>query len=63
MNQDADFFSGKLFRLDALAPEMDRLKAEGKRIVFANGIFDILHVDTFGIFGPPRNTVTSWWWG
>ena len=44
MNRDADFFSGKLFRLDALVPEIDRLKAEGKQIVFANGIFDILHV-------------------
>ena len=44
MNRDGDFFSGKLFRLDALALEIDRLKAEGKRIVFANGIFDILHV-------------------
>lgn len=29
---------------DALAEIIERLKAEGKRIVFANGCFDILHV-------------------
>jgi rfaE bifunctional protein nucleotidyltransferase chain/domain len=29
---------------DALVEIIERLKAEGKRIVFANGCFDILHV-------------------
>ncbi len=29
---------------DQLAEEVERMKAQGKRIVFANGCFDILHV-------------------
>jgi rfaE bifunctional protein nucleotidyltransferase chain/domain len=29
---------------DALAEKIDELKGQGKRIVFANGCFDILHV-------------------
>ena len=29
---------------DTLAEIIERLKGEGKRIVFANGCFDILHV-------------------
>lgn len=33
----------KLKTLDELKPIVDALKAEGKRVVFANGCFDILH--------------------
>ena len=29
---------------DALAEKLDKLKAQGSRIVFANGCFDVLHV-------------------
>lgn len=37
-------FAGKLRTLAALREETERLKARGKRVVFANGCFDILHV-------------------
>ena len=43
MSAEADLFGGKVRTLDALRAEADRLKAAGKRIVFANGCFDILH--------------------
>jgi len=39
-----DSCAGKLRTLEALRAETERLKAEGKRVVFANGCFDILHV-------------------
>ncbi|OGL61793.1 MAG: ADP-heptose synthase [Candidatus Tectomicrobia bacterium RIFCSPLOWO2_02_FULL_70_19] len=37
-------FAGKLRTLEALREETERLKAQGRRVVFANGCFDILHV-------------------
>ncbi len=33
----------KIKNLSEIKREIDRLKAEGKRIVFTNGCFDILH--------------------
>lgn len=36
-------YAGKLKTADALAGEVEQLKKSGKRIVFANGCFDILH--------------------
>src|SRR5216117_3236548 len=36
--------SAKIKSLDDLMEISDRLKGEGKRIVFANGCFDVLHV-------------------
>jgi rfaE bifunctional protein nucleotidyltransferase chain/domain len=39
-----DPFSGKLRTLEEMREETERLKAAGKRVVFANGCFDILHV-------------------
>lgn len=36
--------SAKIKSLDELAEELDRLKEQGKRIVFTNGCFDLLHV-------------------
>jgi len=36
--------SGKVFSIDELREERGRLRAEGKRLVFTNGCFDILHV-------------------
>ena len=35
---------GKWMRMDALKPALEGLREQGKRIVFANGCFDILHV-------------------
>ena len=36
--------SGKIFSIDELRRERARLREEGKRLVFTNGCFDILHV-------------------
>ncbi|MDT4895730.1 MAG: D-beta-D-heptose 7-phosphate kinase / D-beta-D-heptose 1-phosphate adenosyltransferase [Acidobacteriota bacterium] len=36
--------SGKIVSIDELRRERERLRAEGKRLVFTNGCFDILHV-------------------
>lgn len=36
--------SGKVVSIDELLEERERLRAEGKRLVFTNGCFDILHV-------------------
>ena len=36
--------SGKILSIDELRKERARLRAEGKRLVFTNGCFDILHV-------------------
>ena len=36
--------SGKIVSIDELQRERARLRAEGKRLVFTNGCFDILHV-------------------
>jgi rfaE bifunctional protein nucleotidyltransferase chain/domain len=35
---------GKILSWNELKSETDRLKAEGKKIVFTNGCFDIIHV-------------------
>jgi rfaE bifunctional protein nucleotidyltransferase chain/domain len=34
----------KILSRDALAQEVRRLRAEGKQVVFTNGVFDLLHV-------------------
>jgi D-beta-D-heptose 7-phosphate kinase/D-beta-D-heptose 1-phosphate adenosyltransferase len=36
--------SGKIVSMDELREERARLRGEGKRLVFTNGCFDILHV-------------------
>jgi rfaE bifunctional protein nucleotidyltransferase chain/domain len=36
--------SGKIVSIDELRRERERLRAEGLRLVFTNGCFDILHV-------------------
>jgi rfaE bifunctional protein nucleotidyltransferase chain/domain len=43
LRTDSDPYVGKLRKLDDLSAEVDRLKAAGKRVIFANGCFDILH--------------------
>ncbi len=35
---------GKIYGREELKKELDRLRSKGKRIVFTNGCFDILHV-------------------
>lgn len=37
-------FRGKWMPVDALGPILEKRRAEGDRVVFANGCFDILHV-------------------
>jgi D-beta-D-heptose 7-phosphate kinase/D-beta-D-heptose 1-phosphate adenosyltransferase len=34
----------KIFSLEQMLAERDRLRAAGKRLVFTNGVFDLLHV-------------------
>lgn len=34
----------KIFKLEALAKELDTLRAQGKRIVQCHGVFDLLHI-------------------
>ncbi len=36
--------SGKVVSIDELREERERLRAEGKKLVFTNGCFDLLHV-------------------
>lgn len=43
MTSGMDPCGGKLRTLDELSAEVEREKAKGKRVVFANGCFDILH--------------------
>ncbi len=43
MTSGTDPCGGKLRTLDELSAEVEREKAAGKRVVFANGCFDILH--------------------
>lgn len=40
----SQYLSRKLIEREAIPPLADRLRAEGKRIVLANGCFDLLHV-------------------
>lgn len=44
MSGDAAAFSGRLMTLPEMVAERARLKAAGRRLVFTNGCFDILHV-------------------
>ena len=37
-------FSGRRLERDAMRAERERLRAAGRRVVFTNGCFDILHV-------------------
>ncbi len=36
--------TGKILYRDGLAAECSRLRAQGKKVVFTNGVFDLLHV-------------------
>ncbi len=37
-------FTGKIFSLEEMKAERERLRKEGKKLVFTNGCFDILHL-------------------
>jgi rfaE bifunctional protein nucleotidyltransferase chain/domain len=39
-----EILKGKLYTLDALKAETDKWKANGDKIVFTNGVFDLLHI-------------------
>jgi D-beta-D-heptose 7-phosphate kinase/D-beta-D-heptose 1-phosphate adenosyltransferase len=39
----ADFIPEKIFELHALTQKVSQWKNEGKKIVFTNGVFDLLH--------------------
>ena len=41
---DCQGMSGKLLHREDLLRERIRLRSEGKRVVFTNGVFDLLHV-------------------
>ncbi len=43
INRRKSRFTGKIKTLSGLKQEITRLKAKGKKIVFTNGCFDILH--------------------
>ena len=45
---------GKIYSREKLKEEVDRLKATGKKIVFTNGCFDILHVGHTRYLGEAR---------
>ncbi len=45
---------GKILTREKLKGEVDRLKAAGKKIVFTNGCFDILHVGHTRYLGEAR---------
>ncbi len=47
--------SGKIVSSDELQRERQRLRAEGKRLVFTNGCFDILHVGHVRYLQSARN--------
>lgn len=39
-----EILKSKLYTLDALKAEVDKWKAEGQKVVFTNGVFDLLHI-------------------
>ena len=39
----ADFISEKIYELPAITQKVSQWKNEGKKIVFTNGVFDLLH--------------------
>jgi rfaE bifunctional protein nucleotidyltransferase chain/domain len=39
-----EILKGKLYTLDALKAEADKWKANGDKVVFTNGVFDLLHI-------------------
>jgi rfaE bifunctional protein nucleotidyltransferase chain/domain len=43
MKEGFDSFGGKVFSLEELAEAVEQDKKDGKRVIFANGCFDLLH--------------------
>lgn len=44
MNDLVPLEGGKLLSIEEMAEERERLRSEGKKLVFTNGCFDILHI-------------------
>jgi D-glycero-beta-D-manno-heptose 1-phosphate adenylyltransferase len=44
MNNADTILKSKLYTLDALKAETDKWKANGDKVVFTNGVFDLLHI-------------------
>jgi rfaE bifunctional protein nucleotidyltransferase chain/domain len=44
MNTADQMLKSKLYTLDALKAETDKWKANGDKVVFTNGVFDLLHI-------------------
>lgn len=47
--------SGKVLSLDAMVKQRDTLKKQGKKLVFTNGCFDIIHRGHVGYLKQARN--------
>jgi len=56
-----DFFQ-KLIPRAELAPVVARLRREG-RLVFTNGVFDVLHRGHVTYLARARALGRIWWWG
>jgi len=44
MSTADQILKSKLYTLDALKAEREKWKAEGQKVVFTNGVFDLLHI-------------------
>jgi D-beta-D-heptose 7-phosphate kinase/D-beta-D-heptose 1-phosphate adenosyltransferase len=50
LRAEAHVRPGKLRTIDDLLPDLDRARRQGKRIVFTNGCFDLIHAGHVGYF-------------
>ncbi len=50
LRAEAHLHPGKQVTLDRLLPQLARLRSEGKRVVFTNGCFDLVHAGHVGYF-------------
>ena len=53
---------GKILGLGELLPILERRRAEGWRIAFTNGCFDLLHVAMSTRWSLRARKATCWWW-
>ena len=56
-------FGGKLVARGDLAALGERLRAEGRKVVFTNGCFDVLHVGHARYLEERGRWGTCWWSG
>ena len=50
LRAEANLRPGKRTTLEQLLPELDRARGQGKRVVFTNGCFDLVHAGHVGYF-------------